>query len=162
MFVPTTDILELVARGALVYIGLFVLLRVIGKRHVGDLAPFDLVVLLILSECVQNALIGDETSITGGFVVVATLLALSTATGYIAWRSKRLGRVIDGTPRVLVRNGKVDDRMLARERITRAELMEALRREGCTSLTSVRYAMLENDGAISIGLRADREGPKNA
>jgi uncharacterized membrane protein YcaP (DUF421 family) len=162
MFIPTTGILELVARGAIVYVGLFVLLRVMGKRHVGDLAPFDLVVLLILSECVQNALVGDEKSITGGFVVVATLLALSTATGFVTWRSKRLERFIDGTPRVLVRNGKVDDRMLARERITRSELMEALRQEGCTSLKSVRFAVLENDGAISIGLRADRQGANDA
>ncbi len=157
MFIPTTSILELVARGAIVYVALFLLLRLVGKRHVGDLAPFDLVVLLILSECVQNALVGDEKSITGGLVVVMTLLALSMATGFLAWRSKRLERFIDGTPRVLVRNGKVDDAMLAREQITRSELIEALRKEGCTSLRRVRYAILENDGAISIGLRAEKE-----
>lgn len=160
MFTPTTSILELVARGAIVYVALFILLRVVGKRHVGDLAPFDLVVLLILSECVQNALVGDEKSITGGLVVVSTLLAFSMATGVLAWRCKRLERFLDGRPRILVRNGKVDNRMLAREQITRSELLEALRKEGYTSLKSIRFAVLENDGAISIGLRADRPSAK--
>jgi uncharacterized membrane protein YcaP (DUF421 family) len=76
--------------------------------------------------------------------------------GYVTWKSKRAERFMDGTPRVLVRHGTVDLAAMAREQITHAELLEALRQEGCTTLTKVRYAVLENDGAITIGLRSDQ------
>src|SRR5687767_13887706 len=88
MFQPSVAIPELIFRVALVYAGGFLLLRVAGKRHVGELAPFDLVVLLLLSECVQNALIGDDTSITGGLIAAATLFGLNQVVGNISWRSK--------------------------------------------------------------------------
>ena len=156
MFVPSIGIGELILRVALVYAAVFMLLRIVGKKHVGELAPFDLVVLLLLSECVQNALIGDDKSLTGGIVAAAALFGLNQLVGYTAWRSKKAGRVLEGTPRVLVRHGRVLKDVLAHEQITQSELLEALRREGCTSLANVRYAVLENDGDITIGLRAQR------
>jgi len=116
------------------------------------MAPFDLVVLLILSESVQNALIADDNSLTGGLVVAGTLFAANQLMGYASWRSKSF-RLLEGTPRVLVRNGHVLHDALASEEVTHSELLEALRREGCTSLPNVRYAVLENDGNITIGLR---------
>jgi uncharacterized membrane protein YcaP (DUF421 family) len=154
MFAPTAGIGELVLRVAIVYLAVFLLLRVIGKKHVGELAPFDLVVLLLLSECVQNALVGDDKSVLGGIMAAATLFGLNQIVGYVAWRSKDAERVLEGTPRMLVRHGRVLNDVLAREQITHSELLEALRREGCTSLVNVRYAMLENDGSITVGLRA--------
>ena len=154
MFAPTAGIGELMLRVAMVYLAVFVLLRVVGKKHVGELAPFDLVVLLLLSECVQNALIGDDKSVLGGIIAAAILFGLNQLVGYVAWRNKEAERVLEGTPRMLVRHGRVLNDALAREQITHAELLEALRREGCTSLVNVRYAMLENDGSITIGLRA--------
>lgn len=153
MFAMTIGPGELLLRVIIVYVFLFALLRLIGKKHVGQMAPFDLVVLLILSECVQNALVGDDKSITAGLIAAGTLFGMSQLVGYVSWRSKNAARLLEGVPKVLVRHGRVDDRALAREQITRAELLEALRREGCTSLGSVRYAMLENDGAITIGRR---------
>jgi uncharacterized membrane protein YcaP (DUF421 family) len=165
MFQPSVAIPELIFRVVVVYAGVFLLLRVAGKRHVGELAPFDLVVLLspshrhgslLLSECVQNALIGDDTSITGGLIAAATLFGLNQVVGNISWRSKRAERLLEGTPRVLVRHGHVLRDVLAEEQITHAELLEALRREGCSSLSKVRYAVLEPSGDISIGLRAER------
>jgi uncharacterized membrane protein YcaP (DUF421 family) len=156
MFVPTAGVGELSLRVAIVYAAVFLLLRVIGKKHVGELAPFDLVVLLLLSECVQNALIGDDKSLTGGIVAAAALFGLNQLVGYLAWRSKKAERLLEGTPRFLVRHGQVLNSSLEREQITRSELLEALRREGCTSLANVRYAILENDGGISVGLRATR------
>jgi uncharacterized membrane protein YcaP (DUF421 family) len=78
MFQPSVAVTELIFRAALVYAGVFLLLRVVGKRHVGELAPFDLVVLLILSECVQNALIADDKSVTGGLIAAGTLFGLRT------------------------------------------------------------------------------------
>jgi uncharacterized membrane protein YcaP (DUF421 family) len=154
MFAPTVGIGELMLRVIIVYAAVYLLLRVVGKKHVGELAPFDLVVLLLLSECVQNALVGDDKSVIGGLVAATTLFGISQLIGYAAWRYKQAGRVLEGTPRVLVRHGRVLKDVLAREQITHSELLEALRREGCTSLVNVRYAVLENDGAITIGLRA--------
>jgi uncharacterized membrane protein YcaP (DUF421 family) len=156
MFQPSIAIPELIFRAALVYAGVFLLLRVVGKRHVGELAPFDLVVLLILSECVQNALIGDDKSVTGGLIAAATLFGLNQVVGHISWRNKRAERLLEGTPRVLVRHGRVLKDVLAEEQITHSELLEALRREGCSSLSKVRYAILEPSGDITIGLRAER------
>ena len=156
MFQPSIAIPELIFRAALVYAGVFLLLRVVGKRHVGELAPFDLVVLLILSECVQNALIGDDKSVTGGLIAAATLFGINQVVGRISSRNKRAERLLEGTPRVLVRHGRVLKHVLADEQITHSELLEALRREGCSSLSKVRYAILEPSGDITIGLRAER------
>ena len=156
MFIPTVGVGELMLRSAIVYAFIFALLRMLGKKHVGEMAPFDLVILLILSEAVQNALVADEKSVTGGLIVAGTLFGISQLIGYVTWKSKRAERFLDGAPRVLVRHGSVDRAAMAREQITHAELLEALRQEGCTSLTKVRYAVLENDGAITIGLRSDK------
>ncbi len=155
MFQLSVPIPELILRVVLVYAGVFILLRIVGKRHVGELAPFDLVVLLLLSECVQNALIGDDKSVTGGLIAAATLFGLNQVISHISWRNKRAERVLEGTPRVLVRHGHVLKDVLAEEQITHSELLEALRREGCTSLSKVRYAVLEPGGDITIGLRAE-------
>jgi uncharacterized membrane protein YcaP (DUF421 family) len=162
MFVPAIGIGELLLRVAVVYAGVFLLLRIVGKKHVGELAPFDLVVLLLLSECVQNALIADDTSLTGGLIAAAALFGLNQVVGYAAWRDRKMERLLEGTPRFLVRHGRVLKDVLAREQNTQSELMEALRREGCTSLTNVRYAILENDGDISIGLRAQGNRPSRS
>jgi uncharacterized membrane protein YcaP (DUF421 family) len=156
MFVPSVAVWELILRAAIIYVFVFVLLRMLGKKHVGEMAPFDLVILLILSEAVQNALVADEKSVTGGLVVAGTLFGISQLIGYVTWKSKRAERFMDGTPRVLVRHGTIDRAAMAAEQITHAELLEALRQEGCTTLTKVRYAVLENDGAITIGLRSDQ------
>jgi uncharacterized membrane protein YcaP (DUF421 family) len=157
MFELSVGVGELILRTAIVYFFVFMLLRVIGKKHVGQMAPFDLVVLLILSESVQNAIVGDDKSLTGGLLASATIVILSAVVGYAAWRDKRAARVFEGRPRILVRNGRVLKHALAREQITRAELIEALRRQGCTSLANVRYAVLENDGDVTVGMRAKRK-----
>ncbi|MGE0701394.1 MAG: DUF421 domain-containing protein [Hyphomicrobiaceae bacterium] len=153
MFSMTTSPLEIVARVLAVYAALFVMLRIVGKRHVGELSPFDLLVLLILSESVQNAMMAEEKSLTGGLLAAATLFGMSQLVGYLTWRSKRVERAVDGVPRVLVWHGVLDAEALAAECITRTELLEALRKEGYSSLGSVRYAILENDGAISVAGR---------
>lgn len=141
---------EHIARAAIVYAFLFVLLRFIGKKHVGELAPFDLVVLLILSETVQNAMIGDDKSLVGGLISAATLIGLTQAMNILSWRSRRLSRIIEGTPRVLVRNGRRNRDTMKREQVSISELVEAMRQTGCCSISEVRLAMLENDGKISI------------
>lgn len=156
MFTLSIGVPELIVRAVLVYAAIFLLLRIVGKKHVGELAPFDLVVLLILSECVQGALTAGDTSVTAGVITAAALFGTNQIVGYVASRSKSVERVLEGKPKILVRNGNVCKDVLAREQITHSELIEALRREGCSSLTKVRYAILENDGHISIGLRGHR------
>jgi uncharacterized membrane protein YcaP (DUF421 family) len=154
MFTPTVAVGEPTLRSAIIDVFVLLLLRMLGKKHVGEMAPFDLVILLILSESVQNALVADDKSVTGGLIVAGTLFAISQLMGYLTWKSKRLERFLDGAPRVLVRNGHVNMAALAQSKSPM--LLEALRREGCTAVTKVRYAVLENDGAITIGLRSEK------
>lgn len=153
MFVLEIGVPELIGRAVLVYTAIFLLLRIVGKKHVGEMAPFDLVVLLILSECVQGALTAGDNSVTAGVIAAATLFGTNQVVGYVSTRNKTVERLLEGKPTILVRNGTVCTDVLAREQVTHSELIEALRKEGCTSLTKVRYAILENDGQISIGLR---------
>ena len=127
MFDLSLSIGELIVRAAAVYFVLFALLRFIGKKHVGELSPFDLVVLLIISETVDGSLIGDDGSLIGGLISAATLVLIVQVVGYLAWRSKTVERIVDGTPRILVRHGRVNKETLDKEQITRSELIEALR-----------------------------------
>lgn len=156
MFDLSLSVGELIARAAIVYFVLFALLRFGGKKHVGELSPFDLVVLLVLSETVNGALIGDDHSLVGGLVSAATLVAIVQIISHVTGWNKKAERLFDGTPKVLVRHGHVNKEMMAREQVTRSELIEALRREGHTSLTKVRFAVLENDGSITVGTRLQR------
>ena len=145
---------EHVARATIVYLFLFIVLRFIGKKHVGELAPFDLLVLLILSETVQNAMIGTDSSLIGGLISAATLIALAQLMSFMSWKSKRLSRVVEGTPKILVRHGHCYRAELRKQQISISELTEAMRREGCANIADVRVAILENDGKISIIKRA--------
>ena len=154
MWIPQESVLDLIIRGVVVYLGLFVLLRFIGKKHIGELSPFDLVVLLVISETVDGSLIGDDHSLTGGLISAATLVVVVQLVGYFTWRFKAVEKFVDGLPRILVRHGHVCDDTLNREQVTRSELLESLRREGHSSLTNVRFAVLETDGSITIASRA--------
>jgi uncharacterized membrane protein YcaP (DUF421 family) len=151
MFDLSISVGEFIIRAAVVYLVLFLLLRFIGKKHVGQLSPFDLVVLLIISETVDGSLIGNDGSLIGA----ATLVLIMQLVGYITWKSEKAARFLEGTPRVLVRHGQVNNEILSKEQVTRSELIEALRHEGTCSLTNVRFAVLENDGTITIGTESE-------
>ena len=107
MFNLTSGIGELIVRAAIVYMFLFSLFRFGGKKHVGEMAPFDFVVLLILSESVNGALLGDEKSVTGGLISAATLIAIVHAVNYVSWYNKKAERLFEGAPKILVRHGHV-------------------------------------------------------
>lgn len=145
---------EHVLRAAIVYIFLFIIFRFIGKKHVGELAPFDILVLLILSETVQNSMIGSDDSLVGGLVSAATLIALAQLMSFASWKNKRAARFIEGTPKILVRHGSCYKDAMKDQQISVSELTEAMRREGCSNIADVRVAVLENDGKISIIKRA--------
>ena len=156
MFDLSVGIGELILRAVIVYFFLFVIFRFGGKKHIGELAPFDFVVLLILSESVNGSLMGGDVSLPAGLISAAVLLGIVQLVGYVSWRNKKAERLFEGIPKILVRHGRVNREMLAKERVTRSELVEALRRQGHTSLDAVRFAVLENDGSITVGIRVER------
>lgn len=141
---------EFVLRGLLVYGFLLITLRLTGKRQVGQLAPFDLVLLLVLSNAVQNSMNAGDNTVAAGYILVATLIAINGFMGWLTWRSKRAENFLDGRPQILVHNGVMDERILASERITQHELMAAVRHAGLTDLADVRVAILENNGQINV------------
>jgi uncharacterized membrane protein YcaP (DUF421 family) len=150
VFDMSMGVFEHIGRGVVVYVFLFVLLRFAGKKHVGQLAPFDLLVLLILSETVQNSLIGDDTSLAGGLISAATLVGMTYGMSALTNSSKLAERLLEGTPKILVRHGRRRTEEMERQHISVAELTEALRHQGCTNITAIRAAILENDGKITV------------
>ncbi len=141
---------ELIVRGILVYIFLLALLRLSGKRQVGQLAPFDLVLLLVLSNAVQNSMNGGDNSLLGGLISAATLVGLNYAVGMVTYRSKKLEAFIEGRPQVLIHNGKLFEDVMAHAKLTHHELHAALRQAGCASINEIHTAILENNGSISV------------
>ena len=147
---------EFIARAVLVYGFLIIILRLTGKRQIGQLAPFDLVLLLVLSNALQNSMNGGDNSVVGGFISAATLIALNALIGYLTYKSKLVEGFIEGHPRVLIHNGKLYPEALRNERLTHHELMSALRSGGCASIEEVRSAILEPDGQITVIQRHDK------
>lgn len=145
---------ELVARAALVYAALLVLVRLTGKRTVGQFTPFDLLVMLLLSEAVSNALSGGDDSVGGGLLAAGTLLALNVLVAWLTARSRRAESLIQGRAVLLGRDGQVYDEVLLRERVGQADFDKALREADCR-LEDMRCAFLEADGSISILKRRD-------
>ena len=141
---------EFVLRALVVYGFLLITLRLTGKRQVGQLAPFDLVLLLVLSNAVQNSMNAGDNTVAAGFILVLTLLAVNGFMGWITWRSKRAEILLEGRPQILVHNGVMDERILATERITQHELMASVRQAGLSDLADVRVAILENNGRINV------------
>ena len=141
---------EFILRGLIIYVFLIVLLRLTGKRQVGQMAPFDLVLLLVLSNAVQNAMNGGDNSVLGGIVSAVTLVAANWLVGLLTYRDKRMEALVEGRPEVLIHNGKLFEEALQHAKLTRHELMNALREEGCSSIDDVHAALLENDGSISV------------
>ena len=139
-----------IVRAVVVYVFLLVLLRFTGKRQVGQLAPFDLVLLLVLSNAVQNAMNGGDNSITGGLILATTLVGLNWAMGWLTYRSKRLEALIEGRPVILIHDGTIYPRALASVQMTMHELRAALRGAGCAGEEHVRLAVLENNGHVTV------------
>ena len=149
---------ELIVRSLLVYLFILIILRVTGKRQVGQLAPFDLVLLLVLSNAVQNSMNGGDNSLIGGLISATTLIALNHFVGLLTFRNKKLEALIEGRPEVLIHNGKIYEDVLARAQLTRHELNAALRQSGCTCPEEVHTAILENNGSISVTPRCTAKG----
>jgi uncharacterized membrane protein YcaP (DUF421 family) len=150
LFAPEISVWEKVLRSVVVYLFMLLAFRFTGKRQVGQLTPFDLVVLLIISNVVQNAVIGPDNSLGGGLLGAVVILALNWIVVEVTFRSKRLRRLLEATPTLLIHNGRILRQNLERERITLDDLHAALRRNGVTDVEHVRVAVLEENGGISV------------
>jgi uncharacterized membrane protein YcaP (DUF421 family) len=150
IFALGAPVLEKMLRPAIVYFFLVVSLRVFGKRELAQLNPFDLVVLLSLSNTVQNAIIGNDNSLTGGLVGAFALLAINYLIVRFLFRHRRLDQLFEGKPTVLVESGKICKEALSKELLTRAELMTVLHRQGFDGLNEVDRCVLEPGGTFYV------------
>jgi uncharacterized membrane protein YcaP (DUF421 family) len=150
MFHLQLPILEKLLRPVLVYLSLVVLVRLFGKRELAQLNPFDLIVLLSLSNTVQNAIIGDDNSFTGGIIGAFGLLAINWLVVRTLYRAPRLNRLLEGHATVLMRDGKIVRHAMERERLTREELIDVVHRQGFEHLHDVGRVLLEPNGTFYV------------
>ena len=141
---------ELVIRSIAVYAFLIFILRISGKRQIGQMAPFDLVLLLILSNAVQNSMSGGDNSLIGGLLIAGVLVGVNFLVGYATYRSKKLEALIEGRPQIIIHNGQLYEDVMSTCQLTHHELDAALRQAGCECVADVRSAILENNGVISV------------
>ncbi len=141
---------EKILRPIIIYIFLVILLRIFGKRELAQLNPFDLVVLLSLSNTVQNAIIGEDNSVTGGLIGAATLLTVNYLVVRFLFKHRRLDQVLEGSPLVLIDKGQINEKALAKELLTRAEIMTILHRQGFARLDEVDRCILEPGGTFYV------------
>ena len=153
MFHVPVPIVEKLVRPVIVYLVLVLLLRLFGKRELAQLNPFDLVVLLSLSNTVQNAIIGEDNSVTGGIVGAFALLAINWIVARILYRAPRLNRALQGRSAVLIRDGHIDRKALEREALTREELIEVVHRQGFEHVHDVQRCELEPNGTFYVEAR---------
>ena len=141
---------ELVVRGIVVYMFLIIVLRLTGKRQIGQLSPFDLVLLLILSNAVQNSMNAGDNSLVGGLITATTLIAANYIVGLITFKSKKLEEIIEGRPQVLIHDGKLFEEVMNEAKLTRHELDSTLRQSGYFEIKEVKLAILENNGRVTV------------
>ena len=142
--------LNIILRTVVVYVVVLAGLRLAGKREIGQMTVFDLVVLLLIANAVQNAMVGPDTSLVGGLVAAVVLLLLNAAVARLRLRWPRLRRLVEGTPTLLVLHGEVITDHLRREGVDPETLVAALREHGVAELADVEMAVLEIDGSISV------------
>jgi uncharacterized membrane protein YcaP (DUF421 family) len=142
-----------VLRACLVYFILLLLIRASGKRTMGQFTPFDMLLVVLLGNAVQNALLGQDTSVGGGLLLATTLLALNWLVGLVSARSAKMEALVEGVPVLLARDGKVYKDVLRRELISRADFDKAMREAGIEDLEDIRMAVLETNGHITLVTR---------
>jgi uncharacterized membrane protein YcaP (DUF421 family) len=150
MFQLPLPILEKLLRPAIVYLALVVLLRIFGKRELAQLNPFDLVVLLSLSNTVQNAIIGDDNSVSGGIIGAVSLLAVNWLVVRVLFSSPRLTRMFEGRSSVLINNGQIDKKALKRESLSQVELLDVIHKQGFEGIHNVQHCELEPNGTFYV------------
>ncbi|MGD9996315.1 MAG: DUF421 domain-containing protein [Ilumatobacteraceae bacterium] len=147
--------MEIIARCTIVFAFLFVLTRGLKRRTLADMAPFELLLLVTIGDIVQQGVTQEDYSLTGAVLAASTVAFWTTVLSYLSWRSRRLGKIIDGVPLVIVQDGVPIDRTLRVERLPLDEVLEAARQQGVDSLDDVKLAVLEPSGRISIIRRSN-------
>jgi uncharacterized membrane protein YcaP (DUF421 family) len=142
--------MDIVLRALAAYIFIVVLMRVVGKRELSSMEPSDVVLLVVIGDLVQNGVTQSDYSVTGIVLAAGTIGLLATATAFLTYRSKRIRRVVEGEPVILVQNGETIERNFKNERLTLDELMEQARLQQIESLDQVKWAVLEKNGSISF------------
>jgi uncharacterized membrane protein YcaP (DUF421 family) len=150
MFTPWHTVLEIAGRTTAVYLLVLLGIRLTGKREVGQMTPFDLTLLLLLSNSVQNAMTGPDTSLMGGAVAALVLLTLNYLFAEVSGLNRRFRNLLEGTPTLLIHNGELLTAHCAKEHISVDEVHRALREHGVENIKDVALAVLEVDGAISV------------
>lgn len=160
MLIPEVQILEKIVRPLVVYFFLFIAFRIAGKRELGQMTPFDLIVLLTISNVLQNAMIGSDNSLTGGLIGGLTLLVANGLIGRLTLHVPKLSHILEGKPTVLIEDGRIITRNLRREVMTRTELERAIRKHDLdpeTDLALIKRALLEQDGTVTILHKSELE-----
>jgi uncharacterized membrane protein YcaP (DUF421 family) len=150
LLVPDAPLLALILRAVVVYLFLLVALRAAGRRELAQMTSFDLVLLLVISNAVQNSINAGDNSLTGGLVSALALVGLNWVVGYATWRWRRVERLVQGRPLRIVTEGKIHMGALQSERLTIAELHSALRKQGITRIADCELVTLEPDGTLSV------------
>lgn len=150
MFEMTVPWWEFVIRGVVVYTFLIILLRITGKRQIGQLSPFDLVLLLIISNAVQNSMNAGDNSLIGGLISATSLVAINYLLGLLTFKSKKLEDIVEGRPQILVHNGQVFEDIMLDAKLTHQELDSTLRQLGFFEIKDVKLAILENNGKVTV------------
>jgi uncharacterized membrane protein YcaP (DUF421 family) len=142
--------MDIALRGIVLFVFVFALTRIMGRRELSSLAPFDLILLIVLGDAIQQGLTQDDYSLTGAMIAVSTIALLQVCTSYLSFRSGTLRRVFEGEPIVLLQDGELIESNLRRERLTRDEVEEEARRQQIASLADVKWAVLEPSGNVSF------------
>ena len=155
-----SDLPGVVVRTAIVYVGLVVAFRILGKSSTGQLSTMDLIVLLVIANAVQNAMVGENVTLIGGLLAAVVILVLDRGLHFLIERSRWARHVLEGEPTVLVRDGRIDKDRMRKEGITPDELGMALRQNGLLRAEEARYVFLETTGAISVIPYRGDDGPQ--
>jgi uncharacterized membrane protein YcaP (DUF421 family) len=141
--------MDLVIRAAVVFFFVFLVTRIVGRRQLSQLEPFDLILLVVIGDLVQQGVTQSDESVTGALIVISTIGVLSVAVSWVSFHSSRVRRVAEGTPIVLVQDGRPIERNMRRERITIEDIEEEARQSQISSVADLRWAILEDGGRIS-------------
>jgi uncharacterized membrane protein YcaP (DUF421 family) len=142
--------LNLIVRAVFVYLAVLILLRISGKRQMGQMGPTEFVAILLISNAVQNSMNGGDNSLIGGLLLATILVGLSSLISYLTYKRRIFSRIFEGTPSLLVHKGKVITKNLAIERMTESELRTLLRKQGIHLISEIETAILEADGTLSV------------
>jgi uncharacterized membrane protein YcaP (DUF421 family) len=141
---------SLVVRALVVYLGVLLLLRISGKRQIAQMGATEFVAILLISNAVQNSMNGGDNSLIGGMLLAVTLIVLSSGISYFTYKSKIISTIFEGTPTLIIRNGKLIKKNIERERLSETEVKTMLRKQGIQTCHDIAVGILEADGTLSV------------